>query len=93
MALRLVFFFSPFRFLRRRAQSFSLRFHVIQSLKNNAMAKVLLRGSLLLNRRLYYSYAPEPFQPLPRSPVRLTADEAVRVVKSGEFFLIIFNFQ
>jgi hypothetical protein len=50
------------------------------------MAKVLLRGSLLLNRRLYYSYAPEPFQPLPRSPVRLTADEAVRVVKSGEFF-------
>lgn len=34
-------------------------------------------------RRNYYSYAPEPFHPLPRNPVKATAEEAIKIVKSG----------
>ena len=53
------------------------------------MAKVMLRS--FVNRRFYYSYASEPFQPLPRTPVRMTAEEAIRIVKSGELnYTIIF---
>lgn len=55
------------------------------------MAKVMLRS--FVNRRFYYSYASEPFQPLPRTPVRMTAEEAIRIVKSGELnYTIIFYF-
>ncbi|XP_046441896.1 4-hydroxybutyrate coenzyme A transferase-like [Daphnia pulex] len=34
--------------------------------------------------RHYYSYAAEPFHPLPRTPITLTAEEAIKVVKSGD---------
>lgn len=34
--------------------------------------------------RHYYSYAAEPFHPLPRTPVTLSAEEAIKVVKSGD---------
>ena len=43
--------------------------------------------------RFYYTgYTPEPFHPLPRTPVTLKAEEAVKAVKSGMFFLHGFLF-
>lgn len=38
--------------------------------------------------RLYYSYAPEPFHPLRRSPITLTAEEAIKAVKSGDTIFV-----
>lgn len=38
--------------------------------------------------RQYYSYAPEPFHPLRRSPITLTAEEAVKAVKSGDTIFV-----
>lgn len=34
--------------------------------------------------RKYYSYAAEPFHPLPRAPITSSAEDAVKVVKSGD---------
>lgn len=42
-------------------------------------------------RRNYYSYAPEPFHPLPRNPVKATAEEAIKIVKSGIKIILIVN--
>lgn len=38
--------------------------------------------------RQYYSYAPEPFHPLRRTPITLTAEEAVKAVKSGDTIFV-----
>ena len=38
--------------------------------------------------RKYYSYAAEPFHPLPRTPINLSAEEAVKVVKSGDTIFV-----
>ena len=38
--------------------------------------------------RQYYSYAAEPFHPLPRAPVTLSAEEAIKVVKSGDTIFV-----
>lgn len=50
--------------------------------------RVLLKRKLSrwsnLTTRTYYSYASEPFHPLPRLPTKLTAEEAVKAVKSGD---------
>ncbi len=38
--------------------------------------------------RSYYSYAAEPFHPLPRTPINLTAEEAIKVIKSGDTIFV-----
>ena len=38
--------------------------------------------------RSYYSYAAEPFHPLPRTPIILTVEEAIKVVKSGDTIFV-----
>ena len=49
---------------------------------------ILLRRNLSQSKkqaiRTYYTYSSEPFHPLPRLPVKLTAEEAVKVVRSGD---------
>lgn len=38
--------------------------------------------------RKYYSYAAEPFHPLPRTPITASAEDAIKVVKSGDTIFV-----
>ncbi|XP_046384402.1 4-hydroxybutyrate coenzyme A transferase [Ischnura elegans] len=51
-------------------------------------ASQALRGVSVKKARSFYTYTPEPSQPLDRQPEWLSADEAVKVIKSGDTVFI-----
>lgn len=42
-------------------------------------------------KRTFYTYSPEPSQPINRDPTFCSIEEAVKCVKSGKFFLYYFQ--
>lgn len=62
--------------------------------RGNFSAIKKLNGIIsLLKPKTYYTYSPEPAQPLQRDPVMVSsAKEAVKCIKSGKIFVVSWKF-